>query len=57
MDKPKGHIEYMCTWCGKREMRSVVSGRPFPGNCPRKPKDANGKMKPHTWRVNKRFPQ
>lgn len=51
-----GHIEYMCSWCGKKELRSVMAGRPSPGNCPRKPKDRNGKMKPHTWRINKRLP-
>ena len=52
-----GHIEYMCSWCGKRELRSANAGRPSPGNCPRKPKDRNGKLKPHTWIIiNKRLP-
>ena len=51
-----GHIEYMCTWCGKRELRSANAGRPSPGNCSRKPKTRNGKPRPHTWIINKRIP-
>lgn len=48
-------IEYMCTWCGHKVIRSTISGRPMPGNCPRKPKDSNGKMRPHTWRINRKI--
>lgn len=43
-------IEYMCSWCGKRETKSANGGRPMPGKCPRK---RNGG--PHTWVVNKKY--
>lgn len=42
------HIEYMCTHCGKKEIRSENAGRPKPGKCPRK---TNGG--PHIWRKNR----
>ena len=48
-------IEYICTWCGAKIIRGATSGRPSPGNCPRKPKDRDGKMKPHTWRINRKI--
>lgn len=38
---------WMCTWCG-RTMTSVT-GRPYPGECPRKGKTRDGRPKPHTW--------
>ncbi|MBO6177914.1 MAG: hypothetical protein J6M62_12155 [Selenomonadaceae bacterium] len=40
--------EWMCTHCGKKEIRFVSAGRPQPGKCPRKNGD-----KPHTWVVNR----
>lgn len=43
-------IEYMCSHCGKKEIRFVSMGRPQPGKCPRKKGD-----KPHTWTVNRKF--
>lgn len=43
-------IEYMCTYCGKKETRSPSMGRPQPGKCPRKNGD-----KPHSWVINKRL--
>lgn len=43
-------IEYMCTYCGKRELRGDKAGRPSPGKCPRK---KNGG--PHSWVKNKKF--
>lgn len=52
MDK----IEYMCSYCGRRTIRAKSVGRPMPGNCPRKPKDKAGKMKPHTWTISRRIP-
>ena len=42
----KKTVRYTCTWCGAVRMSQV---RPAPGNCPRKPKMKDGKMKPHTW--------
>lgn len=49
------YTEYICTYCGKRERQTGMQGRPAPGNCPRKPKDKDGKMKPHTWRINRQW--
>lgn len=46
-------IEYKCSWCGATETRTTTSGRPNPGNCPRKPKNKDGSCKPHTWVKNR----
>lgn len=54
--KTNGKTEYICTWCGMRVARDNYAGRPQPGNCPRKPKSKDGKMKPHTWRINRHLP-
>ena len=35
-------IEYMCTYCGKKETRSPSMGRPQPGKCP-------------SWVINRRL--
>ena len=48
-------IEYMCSWCGKRVMRTTRVGRPEPGQCPRKGKTADGRPKPHTWVINRKL--
>ena len=53
-DKPT-RVEYVCTWCGSKSTRSASAGRPMPGNCARKPKDSNGRPKPHTWVINRKF--
>ena len=47
------HIEYICSYCGTKTIRSETTGRPSPGNCPRKPRGSDGKMKPHSWRINR----
>ena len=49
------HIEYICTYCGQKQMRGATSGRPMPGNCPRKERMSDGKMRPHTGRINRKF--
>lgn len=41
-----GIQKWMCTYCGTR---TSSSRRPLPGNCPRKEKTKDGKMKPHSW--------
>lgn len=51
----KGVIEYICTWCGAKVIRGPTLGRPQPGCCPRKPRGRDGKMRPHTWTINKRM--
>ena len=43
-------IEYMCSYCGRKETRSVNAGRPKPGTCSRK-----GPNKPHSWRTNRKY--
>lgn len=48
-------VEYICSYCGKRETRSAMSGRPWPGNCPRKPVGKDGSMKPHSWRISRKI--
>lgn len=50
-----GITEYICIYFGKKVKQSKGSGRPEPGYCPRKPKDKDGRMKPHTWRVNRKW--
>lgn len=47
---PYKSIEYMCSYCGKKERRGGSSGRPLPGKCPRKQGD-----RPHTWVINKKI--
>ena len=42
-------IEYMCTVCGKRALRSAIAGRPEPGTCPR----ARTAGRPHRWVKNR----
>lgn len=44
----KKNIQYMCTYCGKKETRSKTSERLMPGKCPRR----NGNM-PHSWVKNR----
>ncbi len=41
-------IEYMCTHCGKKEIRNTSMGRPLPGKCPKR--EGN---KPHVWIKNR----
>lgn len=48
-------VEYMCRWCGTKTLKSVLAGRPLPGNCPRRPKNRMGKSQPHSWVINRKF--
>ena len=43
-------IEYMCSYCGKKQIKTKISGRPMPGKCPRKSND-----RPHSWVVNRKL--
>lgn len=43
-------IEYMCSYCGRKIIKSSTHGRPDPGICPRK---VNGG--PHSWRINRKY--
>lgn len=47
--------EYICSYCGRRCVRLASQGRPAPGNCMRKEKTKDGKMKPHTWVFNRKL--
>lgn len=48
-------VEYMCTWCGQKVTRSSALGRPSPGQCAKKGKTNDGRAKPHTWVVNRKY--
>ena len=48
-------VEYMCSYCGTKTTRSIANGRPMPGNCTRKPKTKDGRCKPHSWTVSRRW--
>jgi hypothetical protein len=48
-------VEYMCSYCGTKTTRSSAMGRPLPGNCSRKTKTRDGKMRPHTWVINRKY--
>lgn len=48
--------QYICSYCGATKMQGPNQGRPMPGNCPRKPRNSDGSMKPHSWRINRRIP-
>lgn len=41
-------IEYMCTYCGRKQVQGASMGRPQPGICPRR----NGSA-PHSWVKNR----
>lgn len=49
-----GWTEYMCTYCGAKRKLSNGSGRPMPGDCPRRRNTANGKTFPHRWIINRK---
>lgn len=40
-------VEWMCTQCGTRMIKSELAGRPQPGHCPRR------EGKPHKWVKNR----
>ena len=44
----RASIEYMCTYCGRKEIRTWNAGRPQPGICPQR----GGKL-PHRWVQNR----
>ena len=50
VSKANQTIEYMCSHCGQKVMRTATSGRPNPGTCPRRTGD-----RPHVWVVNRRI--
>ena len=48
-NKKPTRVEWMCTQCGQKVVRSINSGRPMPGRCSRR----DGK--PHRWVMNRKF--
>lgn len=48
MDNKKRCVEYMCTYCGRKEVKLKTNGRPMPGKCSRR----SGNM-PHRWVKNR----
>ena len=52
--RPKSTV-YMCTYCGKTELRRADQGRPMPGHCPRRGNMKDGKPYPHRWVVSRKI--
>ena len=46
---------YMCTYCGKTELRQPERGRPMPGECPRRGNMKDGKPYPHRWVISRKI--
>lgn len=49
------HVAWVCTQCGRRLVNSRLSGRPQPGQCTAKGKDSRGKLRPHSWVIDKKW--
>ncbi len=48
LKSPSGKTEYyVCSYCNSRTSSS--RGKPMPGICHARPKDSNGRSKPHVW--------
>lgn len=43
-------IEYMCTHCGQKVVRTEISGRPMPGKCPKRTGN-----QPHRWVISRKY--
>ena len=50
-----GMMEYMCSYCGRKERKTVNSGKPQPGTCTKKGKTRDGRTRPHTWVKNRTY--
>ncbi len=48
-------VEYRCSHCGALSRRHEGTGKPSPGNCPRRNKLSSGQMRPHIWVVNRKY--
>lgn len=55
MNSKPTRIEYMCSYCGTKQIRGIATGKPQPGICHRKGKTSDGKSKPHTWIINRKI--
>ena len=55
MQNKTTRIEYMCSWCGQKQVRPSEMGRPQPGNCSRRPRNSAGKPQPHSWVINRKL--
>ena len=53
LSESKKWVEYMCSYCGAKSSRHEGTGKPFPGNCPKR--SSNGKKYPHVWVVNRKY--
>ena len=51
----KKFVEYKCSYCGATITRATNAGRPMPGVCTRKGKTRDGRTKPHTWVIQRKF--
>ena len=50
MEKKPHAIEYMCSYCGIKNLRGITAGKPKPGKCARRKGDM-----PHRWVINKKI--
>lgn len=48
-------VQYMCSYCGKKQTMRASMGRPLPGICTKKGKTSDGRTRPHSWRVNLKY--
>lgn len=48
-------VEYRCSHCGAKAQRHEGTGKPAPGNCPKRNKLSSGQPRPHIWVVNRKF--
>ena len=46
---------YICTYCGKSDLRRFDQGRPLPGYCPRRYNMKDGKPLPHRWVISRKI--
>lgn len=54
INKGYSFIEYMCKYCGTKQTKPKNMGKPMPGECPRRNKDASGKRMGHSWIINRK---
>ena len=46
---------YMCSYCGKTQLRTPAQGRPLPSYCPRRGNMKDGKPLPHRWIISRKI--
>lgn len=49
------HVEYICSYCGKRVTRLSSLPKPLPGVCTAKGKNRSGLSRPHSWIIYRKY--